>query len=73
MLTYLKMKRNERKLKAMFYEFLVSVIDNQKDLLALIQKLFIALKDVPVEELQKEFINRLAEIIHAENRDKTNP
>lgn len=33
--------------------------------------MFVALKDVPVEDLQKEFVAKLAEIIHTENKDKT--
>ena len=37
----------------------------------MLQKLYVALKDIPVEELQKEFFNKLAEIIHEENTDKT--
>lgn len=37
----------------------------------MLQKLYVVLKDVPVEELQKEFINKLAEIIHEKNTDKT--
>lgn len=33
--------------------------------------MYIALKDIPVEDLQKEIVAKLAEIIHNENKDKT--
>ena len=51
--------------------YIATLIDNQKDILELLQKMFVALKDVPVEDLQKEFVAKLAEIIHTENKDKT--
>lgn len=70
MFTYLKMKKNEWKVKAMFYGTIATLIDNQKEILVLLQKMYTALKDVPAEELQKEFISKLAEIIHEENKDK---
>ena len=70
MFTYLKMKRNEWKVKAILYGAIDSLINNQKELLVLLQKMYTALKDVPTEELQRDFVNKLAEIIHKENIDK---
>lgn len=70
MITYLKMKKNEWKVKAMFYGTIAVLINNQKEVLELLQKMYIALKDVPVDELQKELVNKLAEIIHEEGKDK---
>ena len=73
MFTYFKMKRNERKVKAMFYGVIAQIMDNQdeiKDMINLVKKLYEELKDVPVEDLQKEFIGKLAEIIHNENPKK---
>lgn len=67
MLTYLKMKRNEWKIKAAVYGTIAALIDNQKELLSMLQKMYAALKDVPAEELQKELIAKLAEIVHNEN------
>lgn len=69
MFTYLKMKKNEWKVKAYLYGAVAAILDNQKDVLALLQKMYIALKDVPADELQKEFVTKLAEIIHNENED----
>lgn len=71
MFTYLKMKKNEWKVKAVFYSTIATIIDNQKELLSMLQKMYVALKDVSAEELQKEFISKLAEIIHEEGKDKT--
>ena len=70
MINYIRMKKAEWKIKAMLYGTIAALIDNQKELLLILQKLYVALKDVPAEELQKEFISKLAEIIHEENKDK---
>lgn len=44
-------------------------MDNKKETLDLLQRLYIALKDVPAEQLREEFIKQLAEIIHNENKN----
>ena len=70
MITYfIKMKKNEWKVKAMFYGTIIQIMDNQdeiKDMLDLVKRLYGELKDVPTEDLQKEFVSKLAEIIHNE-------
>ena len=70
MFTYfIKMKFNEWKVKAMFYGTIIQIMDNQdeiKDTLDLVKRLYRELKDVPTEDLQKEFVSALAEIIHNE-------
>ena len=73
MITYLRMKRNEWKVKAMFYGTIAQIMDNQdeiKDMLDLVKRLYEELKDVPTEDLQKEFVSALAEIIHNESPKK---
>lgn len=73
MITYLRMKRNEWKVKAMFYGTIAQIMDNQgeiQEMLNLARKLYEELKDVPAEDLQKEFVGKLAEIIHNENPKK---
>ena len=72
MFTYLKMKKNEWKVKATFYGIITNLIDNQKEILELLQKMYIALKDVPTEELQKELVSKLIEIVHEENKENSN-
>ncbi len=69
MFTYLKMKKNEWKVKTFLYGAVAALLDNQKDVLEWIQKLYIALKDVPADELQREFVTRLTEAIHEEKKD----
>lgn len=67
MINYFRMKKAEWKIKATFLGAIASIIDNQKEVLNLLQKIYIALKDVPVEDLQKEFVTKLTEIIYSEN------
>ena len=69
MITYFRMKKNEWKVKAMLYGTIAQIIDNQdeiKDMINLVKKLYEELKDVPIEDLQKEFVSKLVEIIHNE-------
>ena len=69
MFTYFEYKKNEWKVKEMFYGTIAQIMDNQdeiKDMLDLVKRLYGELKDVPVEDLQKEFVSKLAEIIHNE-------
>ena len=70
MFTYfIKMKKNEWKVKEMLYGTIIQIMDNQdeiKDMLDLVKRLYGELKDVPTEDLQKEFVSALAEIIHNE-------
>ena len=73
MITYFRMKRNEWKVKAMLYGTIAQIMDNQdeiKDMINLVKRLYEELKDVPTEDLQKEFVSALAEIIHSENPKK---
>ena len=72
MITYIKYKFNEWKVKAIFYGVIVQLMDNQdeiKDMINLVKKLYEELKDIPAEDLQKEFIGKLAEIIHNEQSE----
>ena len=69
MITLFRMKKNEWKVKAMFYGTIAQIMDNQdeiKEMINLVKKLYEELKDVSAEDLQKEFIGKLAEIIHNE-------
>ena len=69
MITYIKYKFNEWTVKKTPYGAIVQFMDNQdeiKDMINLVKKLYEELKDIPAEDLQKEFISKLAEIIHNE-------
>lgn len=71
MFEYFKMKRNEWKVKAMFYGMIVGFVENQKDFIDFIQKLYVAVKDVPTDELRKELMKAVAEIVHEDNKSKS--
>lgn len=64
---YIKMKKNELRIKNAIYDMIVSVMDEQSDIVELVKKLYITLKDVPADELKSEFIVNLTRIIHDEN------
>ena len=69
MIEYITYKKNEWKVKAMLYGTIAQIMDNQdeiKDVIDLVKRLYEELKDVPTEDLQKEFVSKLAEIIHNE-------
>ena len=71
MITYF---RTKWKVKAMFYGTIAQIMDNQdeiKGMLDLVKRLYEELKDIPAEDLQKEFVSALAEIIHNENNKET--
>lgn len=68
MMKYFKMKRNERKVKAMLYQAILAAVEHHKDILELVQKMYTALKDVPADELRDEFVSRLAEILVSESK-----
>ena len=53
MITYLKMKRNEWKVKAYFYAMILKFIDEQKDILATLENLSGVLKDSPTSNESK--------------------
>ena len=72
MITYIKYKFNKWKVKKMFYGAIVQLMDNQdeiKDMLDLVKRLYEELKNVHTEDLQKEFVSKLAEIIHNEQSE----
>lgn len=64
MVTYFKMKHQEWKIKKLFYGAILGFLHNQEEIWEIMQKMYIALKDTSADEFQKEFIDRLAEIIH---------
>lgn len=61
---FFRKKKAEWKVKALLYETLGGLLDDQKDLMDFVRKLYTALKDVPAETLQQELITKLADIIH---------
>lgn len=66
MINFIRMKKNEWKVKAMFYGTIAALMEQQKDILKVLQKMYVSFKDVPAEELRNELISKLAEMIHEE-------
>lgn len=63
-----KMKRDELKVKAMLYGTVAYILEEQNDVIELIQKLYLVLKDIPMEDLRSELVRNLAELIHSDNK-----
>ncbi len=67
---YIIMKKNEWKVKSAVYGMIASAMDNHKEVIEFAQKLFTALKDVSPEDMQKELVSKIAELVH-QNNNKT--
>lgn len=72
MLKYFRMKKNELNVKVAFYELMSTMIDNRKEYVDFIKRLYDSLKDVPVNELRSEFIEKLGEIAYEKSMDIDN-
>lgn len=64
MIKYFKMKKMEHNLKLKIYEATNSLLKEKKDIIELISKIYIALKDTNTEELQNKLINEIANLSH---------
>ena len=65
---YFKMKAKEIRLKLALYSVIEEFVNEKTDIVVTIKKLYLAMKDTPVEELQNKLIDSLASIIHEENK-----
>ena len=63
---WLEMKKKEILLKNKLYGMILAFADEKEDLVKLVKDLYTELNDIPVNELRKEFISNLTEIIHAQ-------
>jgi hypothetical protein len=61
------MKRKEYKIKLELYTAVENVLNEKQDIIDTVKNLYLSIKDIPMEELRDTFIEKLAEIIHAEN------
>ncbi len=66
--SWIHMKKNEWRVKEAFYGIIASIMDNQKEIVEVSKKLFVSLKDVPVEKIQEDLIEKIAEFVHEENK-----
>ena len=70
MFTYFKMKKKEIKLKLELYSSIENFMEEKDDIIETIKKVYLSLKDVPVEEMYNKLITELANIIHDDNEDE---
>ena len=61
---YIEMKKKEILVKSKLYGMILEIADEKEDLIRVIKDLYESLKCVSVDEIRKEFIGKLAEIIH---------
>ena len=66
MVTYFKMKYKEWKIKLAFYSAIISVLENNKEIIEFLSKLYEGLKDVSSENIQEELIKAVAGFAHEE-------
>lgn len=66
MITYIKMKYTQWKIKKAFYNAVWGLIANQAIIIDFAKKLHEGLKDVPTNQLRDEIITKIAELIHEE-------
>lgn len=69
--SWLKMKKQEILFKLTFYTYVNNFINSKTEILDLAYKIFVSLKDEPVEEMKEKFIDSLADAIH-ETASKAN-
>lgn len=68
---WFKNKLFEIEMKHALYSTVEEFVKEQEDIIKLVKNLYVVLKDVPVDELQKEFIHALAKVVHETNeKDK---
>ena len=63
---YIEMKKKEILVKNKLYGMILAFADEQENLFKLVKDLYMELKDVPIENLQKEFVSKIAELAHSE-------
>lgn len=64
MITFIKMKYKEWKLKLAFYSIIESVIKEQENIIKTITNVYSSVKDTPAQELQDKLITAIAELTH---------
>lgn len=64
MITLIKMKYKEWKLKLAFYTIVETVIKEQEDIIKTITNIYSSVKDTSTQELQDKLITAIAELAH---------
>ena len=71
MIKYFKMKKKEIELKLELYSSIESFMEEKDDIIETIKKVYLSLKDVPVEEMYNKLILELANIIHGDSDEES--
>ena len=66
MLRYFIMKKKEIELKLKLYTYLLDFLHGKEEMIACITKLITALQEVPAEDFKNQFVEAIAEQIHAQ-------
>lgn len=66
MITYFRMKYKEWKIKLTFYSAVISIFENNKEIIDFLKKLCEGLKDTSSENFQEELIKAVAGFAHDE-------
>lgn len=66
------MKQKEIKTKLTFYSAIEKIMAEQKDFIRLLVKLNTALKNMSIEDLQKDFVSVVANIVHEDDKENKN-
>lgn len=64
MITFIKMKYKEWKLKLAFFSMIETVIKEQEDIIKTITSIYESLKDTTGQELQDKLITAITELAH---------
>ena len=60
---YFKMKKAEWKVKSQMYGAVANFFDNQKEIMDLINNIYVSLKDVSADEMKDAIAGKVAEIV----------
>ncbi len=64
MIKYFKMKQKEIELKLLLYTYAATLVQEKKDIILLINRIYSALKDTPSAELQEKLILEISRLAH---------
>lgn len=64
--SWIKMKKKEILVKNLFYDAIINFLAENENIALFAKKLYISLKDVPLENMRETFFHELAELVHFE-------
>lgn len=70
MITYIKMKIKEHRIKLALYYSIEIFMDEKEGFVETIKNLYFAIKDTPINELKDQFIRELANVVHEKTQEE---